>query len=330
MKLKQVIFTFIITVFFLEILLRLFGFGPYSYNSKWPEINMQPDSLLGFSHNIGTMSYNLYGKDITETIFKDRNRITRPRLDTFNRYQYKINLYGCSFTHGYGIEDSLTYPYILQKLRNEKINNFGISAHGLLQFYLLLKEHSMNNLKPNIAIIHYASFHNNRNILTKLKQIEMERYSSNKAKLDSISFPYMKLNNDNVLEIYYEKHKKYKETPLIKYSAIINSIDKLIVYIEDYKTNKNEALTNQILMKKIINLCKEQHITLIVLGLTNDKITKAMLKLCQDNDIYSQDISKGLDTQEYKLSQNDNHPNAKACQVYASRVNEILDYVINK
>jgi hypothetical protein len=316
-----------ILLFFLiiEIIFRIMGYEVNTPNEKkWPELNMRIDTLLGFSHPVGIQQYKLFNKDIIETNFENRKRITSK--DEIKNPRTRINLYGCSVVHGFGITDTLTYPFKLQKLRkHEEINNFAICGHGLLQFYKLLKEHTYNSLKPNIAIIHYGSFHNNRNIFYKMSEIEKERYYRDKNKLYNIPFVYMKFNNNNTLVSYKKKHEKYKDNLMFKYSAFINTLHKIYINILDNPSKKNEIDLNVRLMQIIINHCKKNNIELIVFGVYNDKITENMLNLCKEKNIASYNIAKNLDNVKYKLGKNDNHPNELGCEIFANRVNHILN-----
>lgn len=331
MRIKHYIFYSISLILFSELTLRILGFGAYQPSTKkWAEIDMKVDTLLGFSHIPGVRTYNINNNIIKETNFENRRRLSSNTKQPIKESK-RINLYGCSFVHGYGITDTLTYPFILQNLRKkEDIRNFGISGHGLLQFFLLLREHSNNNLKPDIAIVHYGSFHNNRSIWSKTKQINLERYSSNKAKLDSIYFPYARFIDNNKLGIYYLKHKKYTETPLIKYSALINQINNLIIYIKDYSIKKHEVLVNKILMELIIEHCRENDIKLIVAGLDTDKLTQEMLQFCITKNVHALNISQNLESNNYKLSKTDKHPNSKACKIFAERINLELEKILNE
>ncbi|MCB0508972.1 MAG: hypothetical protein KDD21_11805 [Bacteroidetes bacterium] len=321
------LFFLIVCFLVLEGLLRIVGFGSYKKKGMlWSEINVQVDSLLGYSSLQGILKYTLNNKEIIETNYADRSRKTGTL--GYKKHFKRIHLYGCSFVHGYGITDSLSYPYLLQQLRpNDEVKNFGISGHGLLQFYLLLNANIEQGNIPDIAIIHYASFHNNRSINSLSKRINMERYSHNKAKLDSINFPYARLNKSNNLVIYYQKHQKYTETPFIEYSAIVNQINNIIIGIKDYSINKSELATNKKIMDLIIERCNKNNIKLIVASIIDDSITKEMLVYCQQKQIQTIDISMDMNNPKYRLSPTDRHPNELTCSIYSQKIDSLLNEI---
>lgn len=74
-----------------------------------------------------------------------------------------IQLYGCSNTFGFSLNDEQTQSYFLQNmLLNYEVQNKGVPAYSLGQMYLHLLKNVNEGRKPNIAILNYSNFHDIR------------------------------------------------------------------------------------------------------------------------------------------------------------------------
>jgi len=125
-----------------------------------------PDEVLGYTHLPGRFNVKL-SDDYTFTMThrQDMLRITQPD-DSEDKADGRAALwiFGCSFTHGWSVNDEDTYPWRMQEmLPDHNVVNFGVSGydqlHALLQFEQAIGSHP----PPQVAIVTYAHFHDERN-----------------------------------------------------------------------------------------------------------------------------------------------------------------------
>src|SRR5262249_14741076 len=138
-----------------ELILRARGFTPWQADPKVDLIRVEPGSkffqkhpVLGYAHIEGRFNITLRGLSptkknelqFTATHLPNTLRITRP-LDTYTSSddREEVWIFGCSFTHGWSVNDDETFAWLLQKRFPEyNVVNFGVSGYGtvhsLLQF----------------------------------------------------------------------------------------------------------------------------------------------------------------------------------------------------
>lgn len=264
---------------------------------------------------------------------KDSNRITRPATDTTD-YTHKptLNIYGCSFTWGVGINDSSTYPFLVQKaLPFYNVQNKGVFAAGNILAYLQLKEEIERHEPPAIALITYASFHDQRNTMnrewaTYIKQSVIQ-VSGSKAEelkrahfIDTLRLPQARLIGDSLCVSY--KPLNGDLFPFSRYSVICNLIHTYLNYRDEKKINSN--LVTRKLFYEIKEMSKKNGIRLIIACIDSDENTKSMQAYFKKLGI--EYLSFGVDYEhdnKYNLYP-DLHPNERTNVIYA---NKIIDYL---
>jgi hypothetical protein len=82
------------------------------------------------------------GYSFTVTHFPSKLRITHPLATyTDRRSKPEIWIMGCSFTHGWSLNDQDTYPWLLQaRLPQYVVVNYGVEGYGTLHALLQLRE----------------------------------------------------------------------------------------------------------------------------------------------------------------------------------------------
>ncbi|HKY07184.1 MAG TPA: hypothetical protein VJQ55_03040, partial [Candidatus Binatia bacterium] len=73
---------------------------------------------------------------------------------------------GCSFTHGWGLNDQETFAWKVQAaLPNWKVHNFGVNGYGTCQSYMLLNRLFERERWHNPVVIYgYIGEHEDRNV----------------------------------------------------------------------------------------------------------------------------------------------------------------------
>ena len=126
-------------------------------------------TFLGYQPKAGTHNHLIIsnGKILinsTYTIGKDGFRVT-PR-ESNNDYTKNINLFGGSYTFGWGLNDNETLPYFLQKnLQNWNVKNFAINGYGVHQ--MLAQIENNPKILKDVNILITNNFHTLRSSCKK-------------------------------------------------------------------------------------------------------------------------------------------------------------------
>lgn len=330
-------FSYILYILFLtlpcaELALRILGYEPYRQQvfhiEAKPENCIIAHSSLGFALHPGD-----YGVTINDGLQydvqhgKDSLRLTSHRVGE-QASQDSIYFFGCSYTYGMGVSDSLTFSYLIQQNRpNSYIRNFGVPGYGTTQSYLQLKQLVDAGEIPSRVVINYADFHDDRNALTPAYRRDLfmgfqSSHESVKLKMQQAKVPFI----GQVSGVYqlqfcewtniYESWK-YRET-----FAVVN-------FIQDFSDqNKTFAIdkeaSTRYLFTKIKSICDSYNIQLLVTGITPSLNTKKTLLDLQKSGIETLDISVELSLSKYTNAPYDDHPNEIAHAVFAHKIIEYL------
>ncbi|MFH1319485.1 MAG: hypothetical protein ABII90_02375 [Bacteroidota bacterium] len=313
-----------------EVALRIKGIQPFQpkiHNIIYePEFIFAPSSTLGYTLKPGKFKFTMC--DLDSLTFNpvhnnDSLRITRA-LQSEKKYisKEKVYIYGASFTYGFGIEDSLTYPYLLQKAYPHlNFVNFSVPGYGTIHALLLLKRAVMYNEIPSVVVINYSFYHDDTNTLPRKTRETILRFSNmlNENFIKKSSFPYADIDHGGKLMIdYIPCGSFYTEWLLRRYSAFINFLEM------KYNETEGKFYDNHMVSKKIINeihkLCLKNNITLVVAGINNADLTREMLAYCDTLGILNSDISVDLSAEsKFRLHPKDGHPNAPAHAEFANK-----------
>lgn len=315
----------IVGIVCLEVLLRIVGFGPFSVVKKrtitTPENYLIPDDKLGFTLKNGTFNTNFENK-----IYSTKNHpkqgqraVTKETSPPSNKN--KIQLYGCSFTYGYHLSDYQTMAWKLQEqIPTKTIQNFGVPGYGLAQMVLRLQQELTSGNIPERVIINYASFHDERNILSRNWRKQTVPFFKNQQLAKEIKWP--KSSKKKPFAITYQP-LQYTEWPLMKQSSAIHFFEtasNLIMAIF-----QDGRASSQLLFEEVQRWQKQYQFELLVTGMTNDKATKQMLEYCKTLDIATLDISVDLRDEQFSWWPLDMHPNENANSAYANKLKIYLN-----
>jgi hypothetical protein len=242
-------------------------------------------------------------------------RITRPLAaydDGVSRSQLWI--LGCSYTHGWSLNDEETYPWLVQeRLPDYEVVNFGVGGYGTLQSLLQFREALGRWPAPKVAVVAYGSFHDARNTLNRyrMKGITLTAGSA------SLRLPCARIGSDGALEIFSVEADYYRPWPLQSRLAFVQFLEE--------SANRRELLRlrSHDVSKAIINEFKRtaaRHgITLVVAGIFRSPETADMLRFARSEGIERVDISV-RDAPEFQNLPHDAHPNARASRRFADRL----------
>ena len=248
----------------------------------------------------------------------DGLRRTHPAYEKTPPNKKEIWIFGCSFTHGFSLNDEQTYPWLLQHdVPDYEVVNFGVDGYGDVQSLIQFKESLKSRNKPAIVVVAYASFHDTRNRATRL----WKKLLLTNSRLGPMNFPYATLGPDKELVLLNDQ-LEYPGFALLRRSALANYLDNRynISIEESYHSHE----VSRAVLKEFANLCKANGIQFVVAGIMRDPLTAEMLAALNAEGVMTVDISVDLLLKENLNLPHDPHPSAIANQQFASKLETFL------
>ena len=289
---------------------------------------------LGYSHIAGEFTVTLGdGYSFNVTQLPDTLRITHP-LDTYGgaNHKKKIWIFGCSYTHGFSLNDEETYPWLLQKRFPEyEVVNFGVSGYGTIHSLIQFREAFNVGPPPEIAVLAYASFHDLRNTFLRTQRKRVAPWN----KLGLLMQPYARLDGDGKLH-FHMADVVYSEFSLMRRFALAHFVEMEYDEYEEWRNRSHDV--SKMLVKEMAQLAKEHGVRFIVAGISHlserggpwgrvtagDDTTTEMLHFLQKHGISSVDISVDERLEKYNNLPHNGHPNARANKEYADKLESFL------
>ena len=311
-----------------EIVLRTRGWHPWDPGEL--DVAVEPGGRLyakhpslGYVHLPGQYTITLnHSYAFRATYGDDGLRITHPPREASpaaTTDKEEIWIFGCSFTDGWSLNDEETYAWVLQeKLPAYEVRNFGVDGYGNLQALLQLREALASKRKPpRVAVLTYASFHDQRNTFLR----SWRKISVPYNKLVSPFQPYARLGPDNQLQ-FFTGPVEYAEFPLMRRSAFAHFIETRYNLWEDsfYRSN----LVSRAVLREFAEICRRNHITLVVAGIYKDETTLEVLRDGEKEGWLVTDISVDLRAAENMNLPHDSHPSPLANRQYAQKLESFL------
>ncbi len=327
----------LITILILEIVLRMIGYRPFYFEpfsiQSSPQACLIPHSKLGLSLEDGIFSVRLNDSLEYTTTHKNNYRISinEQKKDSLKQ----IQIYGCSFAYGMGEDDDKIFSSFLQEklIDDYDINNLAVPGYGTIQSLLQLQDRIQQNDIPQKVILAYASFHDQRNVLSPYYREHLYYGFLNMnskiadlfhQKLDNCQFPYASLDNQE-LKIQYQKiNQIYNPLPLRNKLACMNAFQNFLNYRTHQSLNENQVSIN--IIEKMNQLCQENQIDFVVFSIVKDDVTSQTLEQLRKKGVQTLDIGLDiLNNNDFNHQPIDSHPNEKAHRIYAERLFQYLN-----
>jgi hypothetical protein len=310
-----------------EITARIIGFRPWNETHQTISITpagsfYAPDSLLGYRGKPGQFELRLQDS-LTFTVTHDAEgwRQAAAPHDSLP----EIWIFGCSFTHGFGVNDAETYAAKLQAgMPDHHIRNFGMDAYGTLQNWLTLRQLIQRGERPAIVILAYGAFHDQRNTANRYwrKALHGQQIA------EGLRYPYIRLDEDDSLQTYYQR-LEYHPLPLQRHLALLSLIE------ENWNQSEDKGLRSQyvteILIQRMANASHRAGAQFVLAGIYRHPETEKILRTFHLEGIHTVDISQNLDDPQLRILPSNGHPNATAHQNMATLLEKYLkDKVIHQ
>ena len=190
--------TVMLTLAAAELLARLTGIRPWDNADL--QIQVAPGGRLftphptrGYAQLPGAFVVTLPdGYSFALTHLPSGLRITHPLASyTETRSKPEIWIMGCSFTHGWSLNDQDTYPWLLQaRLPEYEVVNYGVEGYGTLHVLLQLREALTTQPAPRVVVYAYASLHDERNTFLRNRR----KTIVSRKRLGPLVQPYVRLD----------------------------------------------------------------------------------------------------------------------------------------
>ena len=294
-----------ITIFFIEILLRINNQGP------WGQLNIErndpifnkPHKTLGWVPKEGSYEFQPFSEDGDKfeiNILDDGSRkVTSKQINTKD----DLIFLGGSITFGWGVNDNQTFASKLQdNINNYRIKNFSVGGYGTYQSFLRLEEilSKSNDIKVVVAI--YVPHHSLRNIGDEFWLRTLTKHS----KRGSIELPYVSIDDNQ--ELVRHKPISYIKTPLIDKLAISNKLAKRIMKFRLSGNEQNRYLVTNEVFKEMNKITKEKKIKLVIANISDDdKALNPYLETLITNKIDY--FNCNIEATDNLIIKGDGHPN---------------------
>lgn len=249
-------------------------------------------------------------------------RITHP-ISNYNDDSHKqeIWIFGCSFTHGWSLDDDQTYPWLLQeRLQEHEVVNFGVSGYGTIHSLIQFRD-ALKSRTPKVAVLAYAGFHDERNTFLRSRRKAVAPWN----KLGPLVQPYAQLDKDGSLQ-YFFADVEYTEFPMMRSLALAHLLEIRWNRFEHKLRQSHEV--SEALVLEMARLAQKHDVEFVVASISRDG--RQMLEFAKRNGISSVDISVDLDAEGYRNLPHDGHPSAIANIKYADELETFLRKYVSK
>jgi hypothetical protein len=228
----------------------------------------QPDARLGYTlvpdqHIAVTL--DPLGRFVSTTTTAGHRVTSPPRAGHMHR-RPQIWIFGCSFTFGWGVDDEDSYPWKLQELMPDyEIVNFGTGGYSTLQSLIQFEGEIQRAEIPEIAVLAYLNFHEQRNTMSPLRSKSLGFMWRNWGEADQ---PYAVMNSDGQLQ--RRKSEPYRPfLPFVRYSALANFLDwQVVAHLENEakKSDRRKDVTRA-LVRQFIQVGSDHGVTVLIADL---------------------------------------------------------------
>jgi len=307
-----------------ELIARMKGMRPWHVGSVPVQVEpggkfFRKHPALGYAALPGQFTVSLLQKNYSFHVTHLPNglRVTHP-LNTYDASVDKPEIWilGCSFTHGWSLNDEDTYPWRLQeRLPEYEVVNFGFSGYGTIHSLIQFREALAKKKTPEIAVLAYADIHDERNTFLRKRRKSIAPWN----KLGPLVQPYARLDSKEKLQYYLAK-VEYAEFPLMRYSALSHFLE--IKWNElEQKMQQSRKVSEALVLE--INKFAQQHgvkFILATIGTAPD-----MLAFAEEHGIPNVDISVSFrNNPRYMNLPYDGHPSPLAAKKYAENLETFL------
>jgi hypothetical protein len=249
------------------------------------------------------------------TNLPDTTRITKPpERYTVDPPKPGIWVFGCSFTQGWGLNDEDTMPWKLQeRVPDHDVVNFGVGGYGTLQSLLQYRRALNDRPKPpQIAMLVYADFHDQRNVRTDAWRDANFSYE----RFGTTAQPYARLDWSGGLRYEWGTG----EVPLMSLRARSAAFNVAVIgYGRIRERFLRSHRVSELIIEQFIDLSRTHGVTFVLAGIWPSDSTRETLRHFAARGVSTVDISNDQNDQR-NLIPYDGHPSAFANEQSAEKL----------
>jgi lysophospholipase L1-like esterase len=264
------------------------------------------------------------GYAFTVTHLPNTLRVTHPLpTDAHERPTPEIWIFGCSFTHGWSLNDQETYPWRLrERFPGYEVVNYGVGGYGTIHALLQLRAALHTRPPPVVAIYAYAGFHDERNTFLRRRRKGVALWN----RLGPLTQPYARLTASGTLR-YAFAAVEYREIPLMRSSALAHFLEMTFNDVEERVARSHEV--SKRLLLEMAHLARQVQVPLVVAGIMDDEPTHDMLTFAHDHSLAAVNLASELTADTYwNLPHDRGHPSPRATVKYAERLEAFLRHQV--
>jgi hypothetical protein len=282
------------------------------------------DPRLGFVHLPGSFTVTLGdGYSFRVTHLADGHRITRPPgTPPGSGPRPEIWIFGCSYTHGWSLDDDETYPWLVQaSLPDFEVVNFGSDAYGATHALLQLQDALAARPSPAAAVFACASFHDDRNTFA----LSRRRAMASLNRLGMVTHPYARFDRRGRLR-FGVAPVEFRGVPFLGVSAFANLLENTVEAVDARMLRSSQV--SSALIAAMADLSRGRAVPFVVAGIHRDDATLALIRDGERHGAIGVDISVDLALPGMSNQPHDPHPSALANRAYAGRLTECLETTV--
>ena len=331
-KLTSGLLYVLITFALVEGVLWIMGYRPY-YNTDYEVISSPQNpyvahETLGIQLNVGSYAFTLNkGVKFSATHLDNGQRLI-PGANSERKDN--ILFLGCSYTYGYGVNDSESYPALIQSKQPQwNIENTAVVGYGTAQHLLQLRNRLQSGETPQCVVLGLSSVHFIRTVLSEQYRANLRigyrRSSSNiDDRMDGANFPFFDDCSGKVKQASWKD--LYAELPGRYWSATINFIQGILERSRETQCDPIEITACIIL--EMHTLCQEKEIPFGVICLDTSHETKELKK--QLKGVPWKNIGFSFKKKKYTHLPYDSHPNAAGHKKIAGSVLPFIEKLLHE
>lgn len=314
-----------------EIAARILGWGPQrneNYHVRAvPDNWMIGDEKYGIALNPGTFKVTLNDAlKFTVSHTADSLRLVPGQSKSL----HEVMVLGCSFTYGYGVDDSRPFTSLLQKKFDSlRFHNYGVPGHGTVQALIRLNQELANGNIPKYVVVVYSAWHLDRNVLSARYRRNLRiGYRRSNKNVNEVMTParFPKMIEGKISWINW--NDLYQNWPLRSHSAFVNALQ---TSWEGQPSQSDKAkmiqVTNNI-FDEIVKCCHTNNVKLIVVNLDDHRFDVRYGETLKNCGI----VHVNFDFSNHDLTNYpyDEHPNASGHQFIAKKIESYLKSLVDE
>jgi hypothetical protein len=331
MNRKRVKYALVFVVLFfpvLEGIVRITGGKPFENLDYNVRINPEPafiaNDSLGIELRPGVFEFQLNDSIKFSATHDESGKRAVSLIGQTNIDKPKVALLGCSFTYGYGVYDSESFPFLLQaKNQAIQIQNYAVPGYGTVQSLLQLDHVLAQN--PKQVVLNFSSLHFMRNTLNLFyrQSLKLGYTRSRKSSTNFMSnskFPFVEEGGDAVM--YEEWSDVYSNWPGREQFAAINWIQSLWDRVQYDKTENINATFEVI--NQISEKCQSENVAFIVSCIDSTSATQELKQKCINKQIKWAELNFDFTNEKLTNLPYDTHPNAEGHRILADKISTFI------